>query len=83
MQNLIQPMYSQCKAIYPDVVLLFRIKDEYIAIRHDAIIVSERLNLPYSITEESVSFSFDSLDNYLPSLVKSGLKVGLIDELKK
>ncbi len=81
MQNLIQPMYSKCKAIYPDVVLLFRNNDEYTAIRHDAIIVSERLNLP--ITEGAVSFSFDSLDHYLPSLVKSGLRVGLIDEIKQ
>lgn len=81
--------YNSIKAKYPDAVLLFRVGDFYETFGEDAIkaaailgiVLTKRAN-GAAASIELAGFPHHSLDNYLPKLVKAGLRVAICDQLE-
>lgn len=81
--------YNRIKTKHPDTILLFRVGDFYETFGQDAIVASKVLDIILakrgngSASEiELAGFPHHSLDNYLPKLVRSGLKVAVCDQLE-
>jgi len=81
--------YNRIKEKHPDTILLFRVGDFYETFGQDAVIAARVLNIILakrgsgSASEiELAGFPYHSLDNYLPKLVRSGLKVAVCDQLE-
>ena len=80
--------YENIKRKYPESMLLFRVGDFYETFGEDAIKVSKILNIVLtnrangSSKVELAGFPYHSLDNYLPKLVRSGLRVAICDQLE-
>lgn len=81
--------YYSFKAKYPDAMLLFRVGDFYETYGEDAIksseilgIVCTRRGAGSSSEVELAGFPYHSLDNYLPKLVRAGLKVAVCEQLE-
>lgn len=81
--------YNSIKAKYPDAVLLFRVGDFYETFGEDAIKAADILNIVLTkrangaaASIELAGFPHHSLDNYLPKLVKAGLRVAICDQLE-
>lgn len=81
--------YYSFKAKYPDAMLLFRVGDFYETYGEDAIKSSEILGIvctrrgvgsPSEV--ELAGFPYHALDNYLPKLVRAGLKVAVCEQLE-
>ena len=86
------PMMKQfydIKRMHPDAILLFRCGDFYETYADDAVRASEVLGITLtrrsSATPGSVAmagFPYHALDNYLPKLVRAGLRVAICDQLE-
>jgi DNA mismatch repair protein MutS len=81
--------YNKVKAAHPEAVLLFRVGDFYETFGEDAVKAAKVLDIVLtkrgngSASEiELAGFPHHSLDNYLPRLVRSGLKVAVCDQLE-
>jgi DNA mismatch repair protein MutS len=81
--------YNQIKAKYPDALLLFRVGDFYETFGDDAVKAANILNIVLtkrgkdSPTETHLAgFPYHSLDNYLPKLVRAGMRVAICDQLE-
>jgi len=81
--------YNRIKEKHPDTILLFRVGDFYETFGEDAVVAARVLNIILtkrgsgSASEiELAGFPHHSLDNYLPKLVRSGLKVAVCDQLE-
>jgi DNA mismatch repair protein MutS len=81
--------YNRIKEKHPDTILLFRVGDFYETFGEDAVVAAGVLNIILakrgngSASEiELAGFPHHSLDNYLPKLVRSGLKVAVCDQLE-
>lgn len=81
--------YNEIKSKYPDACLLFRVGDFYETFGEDAIRASKILGIVLtkrgagSETETALAgFPHHSLNNYLPKLVKAGLRVAVCDQLE-
>lgn len=81
--------YYSFKAKYPDAMLLFRVGDFYETYGEDAIkaaeilgIVCTRRGVGSPSEVELAGFPFHALDNYLPKLVRAGLKVAVCEQLE-
>ncbi len=81
--------YNGIKARYPDALLLFRVGDFYETFGEDAIraskilgIVLTKRNNGSAGEQELAGFPHHSLDNYLPKLVRAGLRVAVCDQLE-
>lgn len=81
--------YNAFKAKYPDALLLFRVGDFYETFGEDAIKTSKILNIILTrrsngsaAAVELAGFPHHALNNYLPKLVRSGLKVAICDQLE-
>ena len=80
--------YENIKRKYPESMLLFRVGDFYETFGEDAIKASKILNIVLtnrangSSKVELAGFPYHSLDNYLPKLVRSGLRVAICDQLE-
>lgn len=81
--------YNQIKAKYPDALLLFRVGDFYETFGEDAVKTSAILNIVLtkrgkdSPTETHLAgFPYHALDNYLPKLVRAGMRVAICDQLE-
>lgn len=81
--------YQAIKAKYPDAILLFRVGDFYEALGEDAVktannigtVLTKRTNPDGTVTELT-GFTYHSLDNYLPKLVRAGYRVAICDQLE-
>jgi DNA mismatch repair protein MutS len=81
--------YYGIKAKYPDAMLLFRVGDFYETFGEDAvraasvlgIVLTRRANGSAAYIELA-GFPHHSLDNYLPKLVRAGLRVAICDQLE-
>ena len=81
--------YNAIKAKYPQAMLLFRVGDFYETFGEDAkkaaqvlgIVLTKRGNGSESETALA-GFPHHSLNNYLPKLVKAGLRVAICDQLE-
>ncbi len=81
--------YHQIKAKHPGALLLFRVGDFYETFGEDAILASKTLNITLTKRAngaashiELAGFPYHSLDNYLPKLVRAGLRVAICDQLE-
>lgn len=81
--------YNEIKRKYPDACLLFRVGDFYETFGEDAVKASKILGIiltkrgagsPSEI--ELAGFPHHSLANYMPKLVKAGLRVAICDQLE-
>lgn len=73
--------WKQIKAKYPDVLLLFRSANHYIALNDDAKIVAYICGTQLNNT--LTQFEYYKLDYYLPKLVRAGNHVAICEELPK
>ena len=81
--------FNDIKRMHPDAILLFRCGDFYETYADDAVRASEVLGITLtrrsSATPGSVAmagFPYHALDNYLPKLVRAGLRVAICDQLE-
>lgn len=78
--------FEELKAKHPDAVLLFRSRDFYESYKEDADRMANVLGLDVSERDGGIhvaSFPKTALDIYLPKLVRSGVRVGICDELPR
>jgi len=81
--------YNQIKAKYPDALLLFRVGDFYETFGEDAVKTANILNIVLTKRGKDspseiflAGFPYHSLDNYLPKLVRAGMRVAICDQLE-
>jgi len=81
--------YNTIKAKYPDAMLLFRVGDFYETFGEDAVKAAQVLGIVLtkrgagSETETALAgFPHHSINNYLPKLVKAGMRVAICDQLE-
>jgi DNA mismatch repair protein MutS len=81
--------YNQIKAKYPDALLLFRVGDFYETFGEDAVKAANILNIVLTKRGKDspseihlAGFPYHSLDNYLPKLVRAGMRVAICDQLE-
>lgn len=81
--------YNTIKAKYPDAMLLFRVGDFYETFGEDAVKASQILGIVLTkrangaaASIELAGFPHHSLENYLPRLVRAGLRVAICDQLE-
>lgn len=78
--------FEELKAKHSDAVLLFRCRDFYESYKEDADRMANVLGLDVSERDGGIhvaSFPKTALDTYLPKLVRSGVRVGICDELPR
>ncbi|MGX7590434.1 DNA mismatch repair protein MutS [Candidatus Karelsulcia muelleri] len=92
--NTITPLikqYNEIKQKFTNTILLFRVGDFYEMFGKDAIKCSKVLNIVLTKRKtksnknshmELAGFPHHSINNYLPKLVKAGLKIAICDELE-
>ncbi len=81
--------YNTFKTRHPEAILLFRIGDFYETFGQDAVIAAKTLNITLTkrangsaADMELAGFPHHALDNYLPKLVRAGLRVAICDQLE-
>ena len=80
--------YNQIKSKYPDALLLFRVGDFYETFGEDAVKAAHTLDIVLTNrnngTERSelAGFPYQSINTYLPKLVKAGYRVAICDQLE-
>lgn len=81
--------YNKIKNQYPNTILLFRVGDFYETFGDDAIKTAKILSITLtkrrngSASEiELAGFPHHVLDNYLPKLIKKGLRIAICDQLE-
>lgn len=80
--------YRELKKKYRDEIILLRTGDQYETFSEDAFHVNRILEIPTLPVEYdgetvwSASFDINSLDSYLPTLVKAGFRVAVAEELE-
>ena len=81
--------YNRIKARYPDALLLFRVGDFYETFGEDAVKASQILGIVLTKRANGAAafvdlagFPHHALDNYLPKLVRAGLRVAICDQLE-
>lgn len=79
--------YFTIKQQHPDAVVLFRVEDSYETYQKDAEKAAPVLNLPLIRNGENgnakIRFKSSELDEYLPQLVRAGLRVAIADALEQ
>lgn len=81
--------YAEMKKKFPDAMLLFRCGDFYETYSEDAVRSSQVLGLTLTRKAsgnnsytEMAGFPYHALDQYLPRLVKAGLRVAICEQLE-
>ena len=86
-ENKMVKMFNELKAKHPDAVILFRAGDFYESYFEDAKKVSEVLGVTLTENEKDdifiTSFPTQSLDTYLPKLIRAGLRVAICDDISE
>lgn len=81
----IHKKYKMIKKKYEDCIVLFRYKDNYVTFDIDAFNLSNLLAIETS-KQSSIrllTFPYQKLDEYLPKMIKQGLRVAVCDLLEK
>ena len=75
--------YHAAKRTHPNMLLLFRVGNEYQLFDEDAKMVAELLDLIVTTSDETVtaSFSHDSLQAHLQTLLQAGHRVAICDQV--
>ena len=76
--------YEEIKKKHPGCVVLFRVGDYYECYYDDADAVSSALSIELQQDGEhkKAGFPFHALDNYLPMLIRNGIRVAIMEESK-
>lgn len=81
--------YRKIKEKYPDTILLFRMGDFFETFEQDAVTASKILGITLTKRANGAAsdvplagFPHHALDNYLPKLVKAGLRVAVCEQLE-
>ena len=74
-ENKMVKMFNELKAKHPDAVILFRVGDFYESYFDDAKKVTEVIGI--------AGFPHDSIDIYLPKLIRAGIRVAICDDIFK
>lgn len=76
--------YEEIKQKHPGCVVLFRVGDYYECYYDDADAVSSALSIELQQDGERkmAAFPFHALDNYLPMLIRHGIRVAIMEESK-
>ena len=86
-ENKMVKMFNELKAKHPDAVILFRVGDFYESFFDDAKKVSEVLGVTLTENKKNdifiTSFPTQSLDTYLPKLIRAGLRVAICDDISE
>ena len=72
------------KATHPDANILFRCGDFYETYQEDAEVVAKTLGI--TLTKKNdikmAGFPYHALDQYLPKLIRHGMRVAICDQLE-
>lgn len=81
--------YYDLKVQHPDVLILFRVGDFYETFDEDAVKCSKILNITLTKRNNGAAnnvnlsgFPYYALNNYLPKLINSGLKIAICEQLE-
>ena len=82
--EIIKKKYDEIKQKHPGCVVLFRVGDYYECYYDDADAVSSALSIELQQDGERkmAAFPFHALDNYLPLLIRHGIRVAIMEESK-
>ena len=82
--EIIKKKYEEIKQKHPGCVVLFRVSDYYECYYDDADAVSSALSIELQQDGERkmAAFPFHALDNYLPMLIRNGIRVAIMEESK-
>ena len=82
--EIIKKKYEEIKQKHPGCVVLFRVGDYYECYYDDADAVSSALSIELQQDGERkmAAFPFHALDNYLPMLIRHGIRVAIVEESK-
>lgn len=82
--EIIKKKYEEIKQKHPGCVVLFRVGDYYECYYDDADAVSSALSIELQQDGERkmAAFPFHALDNYLPMLIRNGIRVAIMEESK-
>ena len=82
--EIIKKKYEEIKQKHPECVVLFRVGDYYECYYDDADTVSSALSieLQQDGEQKKAGFPFHALDNYLPLLIRHGIRVAIMEESK-
>lgn len=83
MNGEVKRAYAYFKAQHPESILLFRVKDSYVAYFEDAESVSKILagsNLKFSTSSQTVSFPSDQVYDYMSFIGDSGVAIRLVEQ---
>ena len=82
--EIIKKKYEEIKQKHPECVVLFRVGDYYECYYDDADAVSSALSIELQQDGErkKAGFPFHALDNYLPMLIRHGIRVAIMEESK-
>ena len=79
--------FKMLKEKHPDALILFRVGDFYDSYFEDAKKVSEVLGVTLTENEKDdifiTSFPTQSLDTYLPKLIRAGIRVAICDDISE
>ena len=80
----IKKKYEEIKQKHPGCVVLFRVGDYYECYYDDADAVSSALSieLQQDGEQKKAGFPFHAMDNYLPMLIRHGIRVAIMEESK-
>ncbi|WP_291726227.1 DNA mismatch repair protein MutS [Bernardetia sp.] len=88
-QTPLMKQYNQIKGKHPDAMLLFRVGDFYETFGDDAVKAAKILDITLTKRANGAAseialagFPHHALDNYLPRLVRAGLRVAICDQLE-
>jgi DNA mismatch repair protein MutS len=89
MSTPLMKQYSKMKAQYPDTVLLFRLGDFYETFEEDARVAAKVLGITLTRRGNGgasdiplAGFPHHALENYMPKLLRAGLKVAVCEQME-
>ena len=76
--------FQELKAKHPDVTILFRCGDFYETYQEDAEVVAKTLGITLTNKDDikMAGFPYHALDQYLPKLIRHGMRVAICDQLE-
>ena len=76
--------FQELKATYPNATILFRCGDFYETYQDDAEVVAKTLGITLTKKDDikMAGFPYHALDQYLPKLIRHGMRVAICDQLE-
>lgn len=76
--------FQELKATHPDATILFRCGDFYETYQDDAEVVAKTLGITLTKKDDikMAGFPYHALDQYLPKLIRHGMRVAICDQLE-